>query len=78
MLHLVRIDRAYPPKTVALMTTAPDRASPTLSTWINESEVVRGAAILRHIDLGERDPVRLAGATGGWWDGSRLRLLTRN
>ena len=63
MLHLVRTDRTYPPETVALMTTAFDRACQSLSTRINDSEVVRESLaliILRHVDLGERDSVRLS------------------
>ena len=63
MLHLVRLDRTYPPETVAVMTTAFDRVCQSLSTRINGNEAVRerlAQIILRHVDLGERDPVRLS------------------
>ena len=67
MPHLVRTHRAYPPETVALMTGAFDRACQSLSTRINDSEAVRESLaliILRHVDLGERDPVRLSDVAG--------------
>ena len=45
------------------MTTAFDRVCQSLSPRINDNEAVREALaqiILRHVDLGERDPVRLS------------------
>lgn len=67
MLHLVRTDRTYPPETVAVMTRAFDRACQSLLTRIDHNEAVRellALIILRHVDLGERDPMQLSdGAT---------------
>jgi hypothetical protein len=63
MLHRVSTDRTYPPETVALMTRAFDRACQSLSTRINDTEAVRESLaliILRYVDHGEHDPVRLA------------------
>jgi hypothetical protein len=63
MLHLVRTDRIYPPETVAVMAAAFDRVCQSLSTRMNGNEALRetlAKIILRHVDLGERDPVRLS------------------
>jgi hypothetical protein len=63
MLHLVRTDRTYPPETVAVMTAAFDRVCQSLSTRINGNEALRqtlAKIILRQVDWGERDPVRLS------------------
>jgi len=63
VLHLVRTYRTYSPETVAVMTAAFDRVCQSLSTRINGNEALRQALakiILRHVDLGERDPVRLS------------------
>ena len=63
MMHLVNADHCYPPETVAVMTAAFDRVCQSLSARINGNELVRetlALIILRHVDLGERDPVRLA------------------
>jgi hypothetical protein len=63
MLHLVSTDRFYPPETVAVMTAAFDRVCQNLSAQINGNEAVRetlALIILRHVNLGEQDPLRLA------------------
>jgi hypothetical protein len=63
MIHLVNTDRIYPPETVAAMTAAFDRVCQSLSAQINGNEIVRktlALIILRHVDLGEQDPMRLA------------------
>lgn len=62
-MHLVNTDRTYPPETVAVMTAAFDRVCQSLSAQVNGNEIVRetlALIILRHVDLGEQDPVRLA------------------
>lgn len=63
MLHLIRVDRAYSPETIAVITAAFDRVCQSLSRRMNDNEDVRRAvalAILRHVDQGEIDPVRLS------------------
>jgi hypothetical protein len=60
MLHL---GRTYDPGLAAVMTAAIDRACQSLSTRTNDSEVVRESLaliILRYVDKGVHDPVRLA------------------
>jgi hypothetical protein len=62
-MHLVNTDRIYPPETVAVMTAAFDRVCQSLSAQVNGNEFVRetlALIILRHVGLGEQDPVRLA------------------
>ena len=58
MLHLVKLDRSYSPETIAVMTAAFDRV------WgMNDNDDVRRAValvILRHVDQGESEPVRLS------------------
>jgi hypothetical protein len=63
MLHLVESQRVYAPETVAVMTAAFDSVSRSVSTRINGDHDVQqrlALIILRHVDQGERDPVRLA------------------
>jgi hypothetical protein len=63
MLHLVRTDRTYSPETVAAMTAAFDRVCQSLSTRMNGNDALRqtlAKMIFRHVDWGERDPVRLS------------------
>ena len=63
MLHLVKSSRAYDPETIAVMTTAFDQVSQSLSARMNGNEDVQralAAAILRLVDQGERDPMLLA------------------
>jgi len=64
MLHLVETGRTYGPETVAVMTTAFERVCEAIYPRINDDEVRRKVAlvILRHVDRGELDPKRLAGA----------------
>jgi hypothetical protein len=65
MLHLVNTDRAYDPKTIAVMTAAFDRVCRSLSARMNGHDDVKrtlALIILRHVDRGERDPERLADA----------------
>ncbi|MGB6543532.1 MAG: hypothetical protein WBF03_21985 [Xanthobacteraceae bacterium] len=65
MLHLVRTERTYSPETVALMTAAFDRVCQSLSARMNSNEALRqtlAKIIVRHVDLGERDPVLLSDA----------------
>jgi len=60
MLHLVNDTRSYDAETVAAMTAAYDRV--VQLARINGADGVReklAQIILRHADLGERDPDRL-------------------
>ena len=52
-----------PPETIAVMTAAFDRVCQSLSRGMNDNDDVRRAValvILRHVDQGESDPVRLS------------------
>ena len=63
MLDLIASDRVYPPETVAAMSTAFDNVCRSVSDKLNGNDDVRrqlALIILRHVDEGERDPVRLA------------------
>ena len=63
MLHLVKLDRSYSPETIAVMTAAFDRICQSLSRRMNDNDdVCRAVAlvILRHVDQGESDPLRLS------------------
>ena len=63
MLHVVKLDRSYSPETIAVMTAAFDRVCQSLSRRMNDNDDVRRAValvILRHVDQGESDPVRLS------------------
>ena len=61
MLHLVSNNRSYDAETVAAMAAAYDRV--VQLARMNGANAVRetlARIILRHIDLGERDPDRLS------------------
>lgn len=63
MLHLVKLDRSYSPEIIATMSAAYDRVCQSLSTRINGNEDVMhllALIILRHVDQGESDPVRIS------------------
>jgi hypothetical protein len=63
MLRLVETQRVYTPETVAVMTAAFDEACQLLPRVINGNDDVRrqlALIILRHIDRGEHDPIRLS------------------
>lgn len=63
MLHLGKPHRAYPPETVAVMTTAFDTVCQSLSTEFASDEDVRrevARIILRHVDGGVVDPALLS------------------
>jgi hypothetical protein len=63
MLHLVESQRIYPPETIAVMTAAFDSVSRAVLVRIHGNDDVQrrlALIILRHVDQGERDPVRLA------------------
>jgi hypothetical protein len=63
MLQLVPNDRTYSPETLDLMTAAFRTVSQSISGRMNGNEGERqtlALMILRHVDLGERDPERLA------------------
>jgi hypothetical protein len=65
MLNLVKLDRSYGPEIVSVMTTAFERVRQSVSNEIQgNDDVCRSLAliILRHVDEGEREPVRLADA----------------
>ena len=63
MLHLVQLDRCYSPETISVMTAAFDRVSQYATEQMNGYDDVKqtlALIILRHVDRGERDPLRLA------------------
>jgi hypothetical protein len=63
MLYLVGSDRVYPPEIVVAMSTAFDNVCRSVPSQINGNDDVRrklALIILRHVDDGELDPVRLA------------------
>lgn len=63
MLDLVASDRVYPPEIVAAMCTAFDNVCRSATAQINGNDDVRrqlALIILRRVDGGELDPVRLA------------------
>ena len=73
MLHLVRVDRAYSPETIAVMTAAFDRVCHSLSNRMNGNDDVKktlALIILRHVDQGQHDPRRLANAALREWTGA--------
>ena len=64
MLHLLPADRAYDPATIDLMAAAFDIVCLNASKRIRNDDGVRqrlALIVLRLVDQGERDPVRLAG-----------------
>ena len=63
MLHLLSFSRAYPPETIAAMSSAFDLVCQCLAKPISDNDTMRkkiALTILRHVDEGERDPTRLA------------------
>jgi hypothetical protein len=63
MLHLFEPSRTFDSETIAVMTTAFDQVSQSLSARMKGNEDVQralAAAILRLVDQGERDPMLLA------------------
>jgi hypothetical protein len=63
MLDLVNTNRNYSPETVAVMTAAFDTVCQSLSTQISGNKALRESLaliILRHVDSGECDCMRLA------------------
>jgi hypothetical protein len=63
MLHLVRPNRTYNPETIDVMTAAFERVCQSVLSRINGNDEVRRTValiILRHVDQGERDPMRLS------------------
>ena len=58
MLHLVKPERVYPPKTVAVMTVAFDHACAAIPALAQRDDVRRqlAAIIVRHVDRGEKEP----------------------
>ena len=80
MLHLVQPNRSYSPEAVAVMTTAFDRVSQSVSKWMNGNDDIKqtlALIILRHVDRGERDPERLADIALREWTGA-ARSATGN
>ena len=63
MLDFLASDRVYPPEVVVVMSTAFDQVCRSISHRLsNDADVRRRLAsiILRHVDGGEHDPMRLA------------------
>ena len=63
MLHLVKTQRVYPPETLTVMAAAFDQACQSLPKAVNGNDDVRrqlALVILRHVDQGEHDPIRLS------------------
>jgi hypothetical protein len=61
MLHLVELGRTYALETITVMTAAFDTVCRSAPMQVND-DVRRKVAriILRYVDMGERDPVRLS------------------
>ena len=63
MLDIAGCDRVYPPEVVMAMTTAFDNVCRSVSTQISGDDGLRrqlALIIIRHVDEGEHDPVRLS------------------
>ena len=63
VLGLVTLERSYSPAEIAVMTEAFDKLCQSVThPVINDEDVRRAAAraILKYVDLGERDPVLLS------------------
>jgi hypothetical protein len=63
MSNLVETHHVYPPETLAVMTAAFDQACQSLPRAVNGNDNVRqklALIILRHVDRGEHDPIRLS------------------
>jgi hypothetical protein len=72
MLHLVNLERAYSPETVAIMTAAFDRVCQSVSYRMNGDEELKrklALIILRHVDRGVRNVQRLADVALQEWTG---------
>jgi hypothetical protein len=71
MLLLVTPGRAYDPATIAVMGAAFDKACHSLAKLIDGNDDLRrtlALAILRNVDQGEHDPVRISElASRDWW-----------
>ena len=62
MLDLVASERVYPPEIVVAMSTAFDNVCRSVTAQISGNDDVRrrlALTIIRHVDGGELDPVRL-------------------
>ncbi len=78
MLHLVQLDRSYSPETIFVMTAAFDRVSQSVTEHMNGNDDVKktlALIILRLVDLGERDPDRLAEIAFHEWTGSERSAI---
>jgi hypothetical protein len=63
MLQLLETQRLYSPETAAVMTAAFGQACQSLPRALNGNGDLRrqlALIILRHVDLGEQDPIRLS------------------
>ena len=63
MLHLIKTTGFYPPEMLTVMSRALDQVCQSLPIPVNENDDLRqqlALLILRHVDEGERDPVRLS------------------
>jgi hypothetical protein len=73
MLNLIKLDRNYSPETIAVMTAAFDRVCQSVSTRINGNDAAKqtlALIIIRHVDHGERDPIRLSDIALREWTGA--------
>jgi len=73
MLHLVQRDRTYSPETVAVMDAAFDRVCQSISKEMNGNDAAKqtlALIILRLVDSGERDSVRIAEMAFHEWTGT--------
>jgi hypothetical protein len=61
--HLVNNNRSYDPQTIEVMSAALERVCQSVPSQMNGNDEVRRAValiILRYVDSGEYDPVRLS------------------
>jgi hypothetical protein len=82
MFLVVTPGRAYGPATIAVMVAALDKACRPLAKLIDGNNDLRrtlALAILRNVDQGEHDPMRIAElASRDWWAERRAtRRLSR-
>jgi hypothetical protein len=72
MFNLVPTGRTYNPAIVAVMTTAFESVSQTISNGLHDDEAKERLAlvILRHVDRGEDDPEKLADLALQEWRGA--------
>jgi hypothetical protein len=81
VLRLVKHSGVYDPETVAVMTAAFDTVCGSLSSRMNSNDDVKqtlALIILRHIDQGERDAVRLADVAYREWAGVDRSATSKN